>query len=172
MLFRSGTPGGVTSVTGTTNQVTANSATGDVLLALPQNIHTSANVQFRTIGVGTTPDSANNGSIRAINNITSYYSDDRLKTKLGVIENALEKVCSLSGFYYEPNEVAQALGYQLKEEVGVSAQEVQAVLPQVVVPAPISDEYLTVKYENVIPLLVEAIKELSSKIETIENKLK
>ena len=119
---------------------------------------TTANVQLFSIGVGT-PASTTSGEIRATNNITAYYSDDRLKTRLGVIDNALIKVLSLNGFYYHANETAQALGYSVQNEVGVSAQEVQAVLPEIVVPAPIDDKYLTVRYEKLIPLLVEAIKE-------------
>jgi hypothetical protein len=46
---------------------------------------------------------------------------------------------------------------------------VQAVLPEIVVPAPIDDKYLTVHYEKMIPLLIEAIKELAAKVETLEN---
>lgn len=167
-LVANGTPGGVTSISGTTNQVTANAATGDVSLSLPQNIHTSANVQFRTIGVGTAPDTANNGSIRAINNITSYYSDDRLKKRFNNIPNALDKVLGLNGFYYQANETAQSLGYDIKREVGLSAQEVQRVLPEVIAPAPVDSQYLTIHYEKLIPLLVEAIKELSAEVEKLK----
>ena len=72
---------------------------------------------------------------------------------------------SLNGFYYEANETAQALGYTVKREVGISAQEVQKILPEIVVPAPIDDKYLTVYYDKLIPLLIEAIKELNDKIE-------
>jgi hypothetical protein len=111
------------------------------------------------------------GNITATGNITAYYSDDRLKTRKGNIENALDKVLSLDGFHYEANEIAQALGYKAKPEVGLSAQQVQAVLPEVVVPAPIDGQYLTVHYERIIPLLVEAIKEQSKKIEALEAKL-
>ena len=116
--------------------------------------------------VGTTADPGA-GAIYATGNITAYYSDDRLKTKLGGIENALDKVKALSGFYYEANETAQNLGYKVEKEVGVSAQEVQAVLPEIVVPAPIDEQYLTVRYERLVPLLIEAIKELEAKVVTI-----
>ena len=116
------------------------------------------------LSVGTTADPGA-GAIYATGNITAYYSDDRLKTRKGNIENALDKVLSLDGFHYEANETAQALGYKAKPEVGLSAQQVQAVLPEVVVPAPIDEKYLTVHYERLIPLLVEAIKELNAKLD-------
>lgn len=127
---------------------------------------TASNVQFNSFGVGTAA-SGTAGEIRATNNVTAYYSDDRLKTKLGNIENALDKVRSLSGFYYEANETAQALGYEPIREVGVSAQQVQAVQPEVVAPAPIDDRYLTVRYERLVPLLIEAIKELDAKVKAL-----
>ena len=123
---------------------------------------------FNAIGVGTSPDTANTGSIRATNNITAYYSDDRLKTKLGTIENALDKLLTLTGFYYEANEVAQGLGYKVRKEVGVSAQDVQKVLPEIVVPAPIDETYMTVHYERLIPLLIEAIKELKAEVDALK----
>jgi DNA recombination-dependent growth factor C len=109
-------------------------------------------------------------TIEATGNITAYYSDDRLKKRLNNIENALDKLCSLTGFYYEANQTAQALGYKVEREVGVSAQEVQKVLPEVVVAAPISDKYLTVRYERIIPLIIEAIKELSSQVAELRGK--
>jgi hypothetical protein len=132
---------------------------------------TTGDYQFNSIGVGTAA-STTAGEIRAIATITSYYSDERLKTRSGNIENALEKVLSLDGFHYTANETAQALGYDgTKEEVGLSAQQVQAVLPQVVVPAPIDEQYLTIHYERLVPLLVEAIKEQQKQIEELKAKL-
>jgi Chaperone of endosialidase len=126
----------------------------------------TTNLQLNSLGVGTAA-SGTAGEIRATNDITAYYSDERLKNKLGNIEDALNKICSLDGFYYEANEVAQELGYKPKREVGVSAQQVQKVLPEIVVPAPIDDKYLTVRYEKLIPLLIEAIKEIDKKIKNI-----
>jgi hypothetical protein len=138
------------------------SAISNTALTVP-----NANTQVLSLGVGTAA-SGTTGEIRATNDITAYYSDDRLKTKLGTIENALDKLCTLSGFYYEPNQTAQNLGYEVKRHVGVSAQEVQLIMPEVVKAAPISDQYLTVQYEKLVPLLIEAIKELKSEIDSLK----
>ena len=160
----------VTSITGTSNQITV-SGTVTPTLSLPQSVHTGANFQINSLGVGTAA-TGTAGEIRTTNNITAYYSDDRLKTRLGLIENALDKVNSLNGFYYEANQTAQDLGYTVKKEIGLSAQEVQAILPDsnIVVPAPIDEKYLTIHYERVVPLLVEAIKELSRQVEELKKK--
>ena len=129
---------------------------------------TNSNAQVNSLGVGTAA-SGTTGEIRATNNITAYYSDDRLKTRGSNIQNPLEKLQKLNGFYYQANEVAVELGYEKKDEVGVSAQEVQSVLPEIVVPAPIDDKYLTVYYEKLIPLLIEAVKELSDQVDALTN---
>ena len=128
---------------------------------------TGNNYQVNSLGVGTAA-SATAGEIRATNNVTAYYSDERLKTRLGGIEDPLKKVMSLSGFYFAPNDTAMALGYQKKIDVGVSAQEVQKVLPEIIAPAPIDPQYMTVRYEKMIPLLIEAIKEQQSQIEELK----
>jgi hypothetical protein len=158
----------VTSITGTTNQINTTGGTTPTL-SLPQSIATGSSVQFGSLGVGTSA-SGTSGEIRATNNITAFFSDDRLKTRLGNIENALEMLSTLNGFYYEPNETAQSLGYKVKREVGLSAQEVQKILPEIVVPAPISDEYLTIHYDKIIPLLVESIKQLKKEVDELKNK--
>jgi hypothetical protein len=71
---------------------------------------------------------------------------------------------------YHANEIAVALGYDASiQEVGVTAQSVQKVQPEVVVPAPIDDKYLTVRYEKLVPLLVEAIKELRAEVQALKD---
>jgi hypothetical protein len=132
---------------------------------------TNTNTQLSSLGVGTAA-SGTAGEIRATGTITAGFSDDRLKTKLGNIEDALSKVRALSGFYYVANETAQALGYEAVREVGVSAQEVQAVQPETVVTAPIDEQYLTVRYERLVPLLIEAIKELDADLQSLKAQLK
>jgi hypothetical protein len=159
---------GVTSAVAGTG-VSVSGSTGAVTFSIGQAVATSSNVQFNSIGVNTA-GSGTAGEIRATNNITAYYSDDRMKTNLGNIPDALAKLKTLNGFYYEANEVAQAMGYEVKKEVGVSAQQVQAIMPEVVAPAPIDDKYLTVRYERLVPLLIEAIKELEAQVAELKAK--
>ena len=131
-------------------------------------ISTSADVQVDSIGIGTAA-SGTTGEIRATNNITAYYSDERLKDFEGTIPNALDKVSQIGGYYFRENETAKELGYDNDElQVGVNAQEIQKVMPEVVKEAPISSEYLTVQYEKLVPLLIESIKELKQEIEELK----
>ena len=147
-----------------TNSIMIDGATGAV--SIPSFSLGAANISLTSLGVGTAATGVS-GEIVATNNITAYYSDDRLKTRLGDITNALAAVTSLTGFYYEANQTAQDLGYIAQREVGLSAQDVQKILPEVVVPAPIDSQYLTIRYEKMIPLLVQAIKELNDKIDNL-----
>ena len=123
----------------------------------------SSNVSFGNTSV--------NGAITATGDITAFFSDDRLKDRYSNIPNAVEKVQSLNGFYYEPNITAQDLGYQKEMHVGVSAQEVNAIMPEIVAPAPIDNKYMTVKYDRLIPLLIEAIKEQQIQIDELKAQL-
>ena len=145
--------------------------TGSVSGSAATFTSTAQNSQFNSIGIGTAASSTT-GEIRATGEITAYYSDDNLKTRLGTIDNALDKLCSLTGFYYQANETAQALGYKVKREVGVSAQEVQKVMPEIVSSAPIDDKYLTIHYERLIPLLIESIKELKNEVDVLKGQIK
>jgi hypothetical protein len=117
-----------------------------------------------------------------LGSLTQNASDIRLKKNIVGISDALNKVKSLNGFTYNWNELANELvGFNMEEnEVGLFAQEVNNVLPEAVKIAPFDtdnginesvsgENYLTVQYEKIIPLLVEAIKELSAKVESLSN---
>lgn len=152
------------------NAATATSATTATTATTANALNTANDYRVDSLGVGTAASGVS-GEIRATNNITAYFSDDRLKTRFANIDDPIGKVMSLSGFYYEANETAQALGYEVRQEVGVSAQEVQAVMPEVVAPAPIDEQYLTVRYERLVPLLIEAIKAQQAQIDGLKAKL-
>ena len=126
------------------------------------------------------------GGLSVFGNITAYYSDERLKTKTANISDPLKIIDKLNGFYYKPNELAHSLGItNNKQDIGLSAQEVQSVLPELVNIAPFDlekdkdgnkvsksgENYLTLSYDRLAPVFVEAIKELNQKniSLTIEN---
>ena len=157
----------------TANVGTFTGIVGSINTGSQPNITTTgtlANLQASSFGCGTAA-SGTTGEIRATNNITAFFSDERLKTKTGNIENALDKVCQIETMLYHANEVAVALGYDAAiQEVGVTAQSVQKVQPEIVVPAPIDDKYLTVRYEKLVPLLIEAIKELKAEVDALKVK--
>jgi hypothetical protein len=141
------------------------------------------NVQANSFGVGTAA-SGTAGEIRATNNITAYYSDERLKENIKPISSALSKLLTLRGVTFNSNEIAEQYGYtDKKEQVGVIAQDVEKILPQIVVPAPFDiaqdedgneysksgENYKTVHYDKLVPLLIEAIKEQQIQINYLKN---
>ena len=93
-------------------------------------------------------------------------SDERLKNRVGNLDNALDKVCSLDGFLYTWNDKAESLDKETVQ-VGVSAQQVQEVLPEAVNEN--DNGYLGVKYDKLVPLLIESIKELKAEIEELKD---
>ena len=114
----------------------------------------------------------NNGTMAAAGDIIAFVSDERLKENIQPLENALDKVLTLNGFTYNFNETGQSLGFDgTVINVGVSAQKVQAVLPEAVKPAPVDSDYLTVQYEKLVPLLIEAIKEQQETITNLQNRI-
>ena len=166
----------VATIAGTTNQITVAGSglnNASVTLSTPQNIHSAATPTFAGLTI--------NGAITATGDITAYYSDKRLKNVSGNIDSALDKVNQISGVYYKQNELAETFGYiNYNQQVGVIAQEIQSVLPEAIALAPFDrdengnsksgENYLTVHYEKIIPLLIESIKELSAKVKELENK--
>lgn len=158
-----------TQTTGTNDSTIATTAFVQNSFSSPQAIGSATrNSAFVTrLGVGTGSDPGD-GNIIATGNVTAYYSDERLKDILGPIENALDKVKQLTGFYYRANELAQSFGYSNERlEVGISAQKCYEVLPEITDPAPIDPEYLTVHYERLSALLINAINELDDKLESV-----
>jgi hypothetical protein len=139
-------------------------------------------------GSGARSGAFTGGNLTCSDNIIAYYSDERLKNIIGNIPNALDKVNKLNGFYYTNNDLAKSVGYKDdKIQVGVSAQQIKDVLPEVIHLAPFDIEfdeitrteksksgenYMTVQYDRLVPILIEAIKELSNKVNELENKLK
>ena len=129
---------------------------------------TNSDAQVNSLGVGTA-GSTTAGEIRATNNITAFYSDERLKDVIGEIDNALDKVRALRGVYYTENAAAKDLGYDNnRRQVGVIAQDVEKVLPEAVREKTLDlldgKTYKTVEYDSIHGLLINCIKELKKEI--------
>ena len=142
------------------------------ITSINQNLGTSTTgVQFASLGIGTAPDATYElkiqGDVAASGDIVAYYqSDKRLKDNIRPIQNALDKVNELGGYTFDWNEELQKA--RQGHDIGVIAQEVQSVLPEVVVER--DNGYLGVDYQKLVPVLIEAIKELSAKVKELENK--
>ena len=114
--------------------------------------------------LGTIIRSDTNG-VRLANNGTSWssYSDSRLKTVTGEIPNAIDKIDAMRGVLFSWNDDEDNT-----QRCGVIAQEVQAVLPEVV---DADTDYLQVRYTELVPLLIQGIKEQKATIETLEARI-
>jgi len=133
--------------------------------SIGQSVATASDVQFNSLGVGTAaPTTA--GLIRATNDVVAFYSSDkRLKDNIKPIEGALDKVCKLGGYEFDWN--AKQDVYE-GHDIGVIAQEVEAVFPELVTDR--DNGFKAVKYEKLVPALIEAIKELKAEIESLKSK--
>jgi hypothetical protein len=162
-----------------TGQVAISTSTAQANMGLTVNSST----YVTSLGVGTVA-SGTLGEIRASNEITAYYSsDERLKENVKVISDPIQIIQQIRGVRFDwKNDYIEARGgedgfFVRKHDVGVIAQEVESVLPEVV--ATRNDGYKAVKYEKIVALLIEAIKEqqitintLKIEIENIKSQLK
>ena len=126
-------------------------------------------------GVGTAPSGVS-GEIRATNEITAYYSSDiNLKENIVVIEAALQKIQQIRGvmFDWTDEHIAYKGGedgyFVRKHDTGIIAQEVEAVLPEVV--ATRTDGLKAVKYEKLAGLIIQAINELAAEVAELKKKV-
>ena len=127
------------------------------------------------------------GSVYSSNTLLTGSSDLRLKKNLVKIQTPLEKISKLSGYNFDWNDNVTELGFTPDiptNDVGLIAQDVQEVAPQAVQHAPFDqvydketklqksksgEKYLTVQYEKLVPLLVEAIKELKAEVDALKS---
>jgi hypothetical protein len=123
------------------------------------------------LGVGTSVSvPATNGVIAASNDIIAFSSsDERLKANKTLLTNSLSKLSQLNGYEFD---WIPMIGIHENEghDVGVIAQEVEKILPEIVTTR--DNGYMAVKYEKIVPLLIEAIKELSEQVKDLREKLK
>lgn len=128
-----------------------------------------------------TTDVGIEGDLFVIGNGTFNISDQRLKQNFQNISSPLEKITALNGKYYEITFPSKDKNGEIKqntrEEHGFIAQEVKALFPEMVASKPLfknngdNTEYLAVNYTQMIPVLVEAIKELKEEVDALKKEV-
>lgn len=163
------------TTTGAIAGATLNTGQGaNELYAMDQGVRTIDDVEFNdvqidSIGIGTAA-SGTTGEIRATNDITAFYSsDERLKENIQELDGALDKVKALRGVTFDWKELSaeerKTIHSHEGHDLGVIAQEVQAVYPELVHQR--DHGYLSVDYVKLTAVLIEAVKELSAKVDEL-----
>ena len=120
------------------------------------------------------PQGDNFGKLMAENDVIAFASDKRLKENIVEISNPLDKIQQVRGVYFDWNQKSKEEGFKAareKNEIGMIAQEVEKIIPQAIEPAPFNKEYKTIKYDRLIPLLVECIKDQQKQIDELKTKI-
>ena len=156
------------TTTGAIAGATLNTGQGaNELYAMNQDVETSDDVQFDSLGIGTAA-SGTTGEIRATNDITAFYSSDgRLKENIVPLSGALNKVKELRGVSFDWKELNEkektTIHSHEGHDIGVIAQEIQAQYPELVTER--ENGYLAVDYVKLTAVLLQSIKELDAKVE-------
>ena len=130
-----------------------------------QGLNTNDNVRFDGLRVGDLTSAPAN-TIQCTGDIVAFASsDERLKDNLSPISNSLEKVGQLKGYEFDWNDKQEVY---TGHDVGVLAQEVEKVVPEIVETRE-HDGYKAVKYEKLVPLLINAINDLKAEIEELKD---
>ena len=110
------------------------------------------------------------GDIIADGDVVAFNSsDERLKDNIQVIQGSLDKIDGIRGVEFDWNEKSPGWARERGHDVGVIAQEVQKVIPEIVVER--KNGYLGVDYKRIVPLLIESIKELKQEVEILKKKV-
>ena len=175
-------------VAGTSNQISvADDSDGTITLSTPQNIHTGATPTFASLTTSgnVSGSAASTGSfghlviakdahigedLLADGDVVAYNSSDmRLKNNLQVIGGALDKIDGINGYEFDWNEQSPEWARERGHDVGVVAQEIQKIHPEIVEER--KNGYLGVDYKRLVPLLIQSIKELKQEVEELKKKV-
>ena len=129
---------------------------GATITALQLDMSEGGNAQFLK--------NISGSQIEASGDVIAFgSSDERLKDNISYIHRPIDKINKIGGYKFTWNDKQDTY---LGKDVGVLAQEIEAVLPEIVTTR--GSGYKAVKYEKIVPLLIEGIKELDKKIKDIE----
>jgi|TARA_B110000879_G_scaffold132254_1_gene173425 hypothetical protein len=134
------------------------------------SVQTVANLSNQDVDLGsgdiTATTAVINGTITATGDITAFFSsDERLKYNITPIKGALGKINQIGGYEFDWNDKSEHTGH----DVGVIAQEIEKVLPELVVDR--DTGYKAVRYDKIVALLINAIKEQQLQIQELKKRL-
>lgn len=160
------------NILGTANQVIVSGVTATgaftASLSLPQDIATTSNVRFGSLGIGVAA-SGTSGRIDAANDIVAYSSSDRrFKENIKPIPNALTKILRIGGYEFDWISNVELHGHE-GHDVGVIAQEIEEILPELVQTR--ESGYKAVKYDKLVALLIEGMKEQQIQIDNLKSEV-
>jgi hypothetical protein len=169
---------GSTALTGSIFQTGSFNVTGSSMLSGSVSITGSTNIigavsssddgRFKSLGINVAPSGVA-GAILATNDVVAFASsDERLKENLEPIGSAVEKVEQITGYTYNWIPMEDIHVYGDMKDIGVIAQEVEKVLPEIV--SDRENGYKAIKYDKLTAVLIQAVKELSDRVKTLENK--
>jgi hypothetical protein len=143
------------------------------------------------VGIGINPPAdklhVSGGNILSTGDVIAYYSDERLKNIKSYIKDVLPTLDEINVFKYNSNDLGESFGYDKdKDEIGLSAQEIQMHYPELINLAPFDticdsttnkkisksgENYLTLNYTRLVPILLQGIKELNNKNKNMDKEL-
>ena len=144
------------------------------------------------VGIGINPAAdrlhVSGGNILSTGDVIAYYSDERLKNIKSYIKDVLPTLDEINVFKYNSNNLGESFGYDKdKDEIGLSAQEILKHYPELINLAPFDttydsttnkkisksgENYLTLNYTRLVPILLQGIKELNNKNKNMDNELR
>lgn len=183
---------GTTGYTGSAGPSTDINAANDTTTNAsfyPVMVDAAGSVQAATVSTSKFYFNPSTGNLSVSGDITAFASDYRLKENIQIIDHALEKLDQIRGVTYNWNSTAMSYGFfgnMESSHVGVIAQDLEQVLPEVVKPAPFDqgidehgqefsrsgEHYKTVQYDKIVALLIQAVKELKAEVDVLKQHIK
>ena len=134
------------------------------------SLTTSGNVSGSSTSILTMSEISSSGDIVAEGDVVAYNSSDvRLKDNIEVIKGSLDKIDGIRGVEFDWNDKSPGWAQERGHDIGVIAQEVQKIIPEIVVER--KNGYLGVDYKRIVPLLIESVKELRQEVNDLKKKV-
>jgi hypothetical protein len=139
-------------------------------ISVTGNVVPSGNISGSSTSHLTMGQISSSGDVVADGDVVAYNSSDvRLKDNIEVIKGSLDKIDGIRGVEFDWNDKSPGWAQERGHDIGVIAQEVQKIIPEIVVER--KNGYLGVDYKRLVPLLIESVKELRQEVNDLKKKV-